>query len=107
MSNTLAPLHQTTPIPNAAASLPNWQVAEHLSPAAVFQPGRVVICAAYQMAVVDATPTASHLDAALRHVRSGADEVGTEDYQRTLTSLRAIHAELYRVARAIGFHQSL
>ncbi|GAA1111731.1 hypothetical protein [Streptomyces javensis] len=107
-AGALASLPPSASTPATAATpLPGWQVAEHLSPLSVFQPGRVVICAAYQMAAVDATPTAAHLEAALRHTRSAAEEVGGEDYDRTLTALRAINAELHRVARAIGFRQSL
>ncbi|MER5302275.1 hypothetical protein ABT039_22835 [Streptomyces lasiicapitis] len=107
-TTTLAPLPPptaptTTAVQEAGAA--DWP--EHLSPLAVFQPGRVVICAAYQVSAVDAAPATAHLQAALRHVRSAADEVVTDDHTRTVAELRAIKAELHRIAQQIGFRHSL
>ncbi|AEM87073.1 hypothetical protein [Streptomyces violaceusniger] len=85
-----------TPAPAVTAEQStNW-------PTAAFQLARVEICAGYQLAVVDTTPTAGHLDAALRHLRAAADSVGKEDTARILSALRAVNKELYRIARGVG-----
>ena len=86
----------------SGATLPTWPVAGHLSPAAVFEPGRVDICTRYQLAAVDATPTAGHVDAALHHLRSAADRIGSEDHARTASALRAVYRELNRIAQQLG-----
>lgn len=116
-TQTAAATEETIPAPigsgELVATVPmeetsNWPTAAHLSPLAAFQADRVGICTSYQLAAVDHTPAAAHLEAALKHARAAADDAGDEDDQaRLITTLRSIHTELYRAGRKVGFNQTL
>ncbi|MEU1908123.1 hypothetical protein [Streptomyces hygroscopicus] len=80
-----------------------WPAAAHLSPVAAFQPDRVGICTSYQLAAVDSTVTAGHVEAAVRHLRAAADNIDREDLARLVIALRTAKSEMYRVARGIGY----
>lgn len=98
------PLPVTTVPPVAAPAA--WPVAQMLSPLSAFEPDRVDLCTRVQMALVDDTPSASHLEAATHHLRSAADRLDREDRPRIALGLLAAQRELHRIADALGLHRT-
>jgi hypothetical protein len=98
--NTLATLPAQ---PGATTvTVPTWGQAEHLSPLSVFQPDRVDVCAYYQLGRVTETTAASHLAAAVQHLRAAVDNSGKEDKQRISNETELLKAELNRLYMRLG-----
>ena len=88
-------------------ALPTWSsAAQHLSPAAAFEPGRVDLCTVYQLGAVDHanTPTSSHLAAAVRHLAEAVNvaDRGREHGPRLRDLVAQAEQELARLRREAG-----
>ncbi|MGK5733308.1 hypothetical protein [Streptomyces sp. URMC 124] len=79
-------------------------VAQMLSPLSVFEPERVELCTRYRMALVDETPAAAHVDAAVHHLRAALGALGREDRQRMRGALEAVGCEVKRIAAEVGVY---
>lgn len=81
-----------------------WSVEQHMSPLALFDPNRTVICAQYQLALIDdsSTEARAHILAARRHLEAAMKEpgLGPVHCDNLTRSLRSVCVRLDELSRS-------
>lgn len=99
MSKELAPLDG----PAADVLAGAWSVERHLSPLALFEPNRTIICAQYQAALIDdaGNEARAHIVAARRHLQAAinAPSLASGSTRNAGEALRSLCSTLDTILR--------